>query len=134
MRLLSHASRCSGCRACQLVCALTNFGLNNPKYGAITIVPHFPDPGLFEVKTCIKCGACKDVCPTGAIKLQDNGFYKVDREECVGCGACLEACPQNVIRFVPEVAAAFTCTGCGECVTYCPKEAIIDGDGEVKRI
>lgn len=133
MRLKAYPERCSGCRACLLTCALTNFGLNNPRYGAISIVPRFPSPGRYEVKVCTRCGACKDACPTGAIKDRPGGGYEVDASECAGCGACVEACPEKVLRFVTEKNVAFVCTGCGECVRYCPKEALVDEDGEVKR-
>lgn len=134
MRLDSHSDRCSGCKVCLLTCALANQGLNNPKCGAISIVPRFPTPGIFEVKACTKCGTCEETCPVGAIKQEPNGFYRVEAEECVGCGACVSQCPSGVIRMIPGRDVAFTCTGCGECVKYCPKEAIIDLDGEVKRV
>lgn len=134
MNLTAYSQRCSGCKACLLVCALENFGLNNPKYGALNIIQHFPDPGTFEVKVCTRCGTCKDVCPTGAIEMGDNGFFRVNSEECIGCRACVEACPEKVIRFIVEKNVAFTCTGCGECVRYCPREAVTDASGEVARV
>jgi ferredoxin len=133
MKLAACSDRCSGCRACLLTCALTNFGLNNPRYGALSIVPHFPSPGTYEVKVCIRCGACKDACPVRAISELPGGSYRVDQEACTGCGACVDACPENVVRFVAEKNVAFVCTSCGECVKYCPREAIVDEDGEVKR-
>lgn len=134
MRLCSYSDRCSGCKVCVLTCALSNHGLNNPKLGSVSILPRFPEPGLFELGVCTKCGACRDACPVGAIQEQANGFYRVDPSLCVGCGVCIEECPQKVIRMIPESNVAFTCVGCGECVKYCPKEAIVDLDGEVKRV
>lgn len=134
MKLEAHSDRCSGCRACLLTCALTSFGLNNPRYGALSIVPHFPSPGTFEVKVCTQCGACKDACPVGAIKARLDGSYEVEQAECVGCGVCVDACPEGVVRFIAEKNVAFVCTACGECVKYCPREAVVDRDGEVKRV
>ncbi len=133
MDLTVHSEKCSGCRACLLTCALTNFGLNNPRYGALKIVSHFPSPGTFEVKVCRKCGDCRDACPAGAIEQQPDGSFRVDQSECVGCGACVEVCPEGVIRLVPEKNVAFVCVNCGECVKYCPRGAIVDQDGEVRR-
>ncbi len=133
MKLTVRSERCSGCKACLLTCALTNFGLNNPRYGALGIVPHFPAPGTFEVRVCQKCGACRDACPVGAIKEQPDGSFKVDQAECAGCGTCVEVCPEKVVRLIPEKDVAFVCVNCGECVKYCPREAIVDEDGEVKR-
>jgi len=118
---------------CLLTCALTNFGLNNPRYGGLEIVPHFPSPGTYEVKVCQRCGACKDACPTGAIKEQPDGSYRVEVDECLGCDSCVDACPEKVLRLIPGKNVAFICVSCGECVKYCPREALVDGDGEVKR-
>lgn len=134
MKLKAYSDRCSGCRACLLACALANFSLNNPRYGAIGIVPHFPSPGTYEVKVCTRCGECESACPTGAIKRQPDGSYRVDAAECVGCGNCVAACPEGVIRLVAEKNVAFICVNCGECVKYCPREALVDEDGEVKRV
>lgn len=133
MKLSARSDRCSGCRVCLLTCALTNFGLNNPRYGALGIKARFPVPGKYEVLVCTKCGACRDVCSVGAIKEQADGSFRVESAECVGCGACVDACPQEVIRFITEKNVAFVCLHCGECIKYCPREAIVDEDGEVKR-
>lgn len=133
MKLTAYSERCSGCRACLLVCALTNHGLNNPKYGTISIHGRFPSPGGYEVNVCTRCGTCKDVCPVGAISEHPDGTYRVDPDICIGCCICVESCPEKVIRFVPEKNVAFSCVGCGECIKYCPKETLVDSDGEVKR-
>lgn len=45
---------------------------------------------------CTFCGACQEVCPTGAIHLGDAGVV-VDRDLCSGCGTCVQACPVGAI-------------------------------------
>lgn len=46
---------------------------------------------------CCGCGACANLCPTGAIemRLDDEGFYApyVDKEKCTRCGLCKKLCP-----------------------------------------
>ena len=134
MRLSARSENCSGCRVCQLTCSLTNLSLNNPRYGAVRIEGKFPAPGAYVVHVCTRCGACRDACPVEAIKQQPDGSFRVDAELCIGCRACVDACPEGVVRFVEERSVAFVCVNCGECVRYCPREAIIDLDGEVKRV
>ena len=73
MRLYAESPKCSGCRACLVACSLNLFHENNPKKGAINILPHFPDPGVYEVKVCTQCGDCAEACPTGAIKQNERG-------------------------------------------------------------
>lgn len=46
---------------------------------------------------CSGCGACKGVCPVGAIELKQDSedflYPKVDTEKCVSCRLCLNRCP-----------------------------------------
>lgn len=48
---------------------------------------------------CIRCGTCTRVCPTGAIRLGENG-PKIDRERCKKCGNCTEVCFTETLRLV----------------------------------
>lgn len=45
---------------------------------------------------CIKCGACADTCPVGAIAEGDDRFV-VDPDQCIDCGACQDGCPVGAI-------------------------------------
>jgi ferredoxin len=49
--------------------------------------------------TCTACGACIQVCPVEAIKL-DFGSVKVDPNQCTGCGTCVEECPVEAVSLV----------------------------------
>lgn len=46
---------------------------------------------------CSACGACVNICPKGAIKLEKNseGFLYpvIDQDKCINCGACKKKCP-----------------------------------------
>ncbi len=50
-----------------------------------------------EAEGCVGCGACRDVCGQGAIRMAHNGegflVPAIDEEKCIGCGACLRVCP-----------------------------------------
>ncbi len=120
MRLYAESSRCSGCRACLVACSLNLFQENNPKKGALNILPHFPAPGVYEVKVCTQCGDCAAACPTGAIKKNERGAYYVDFTECNLCEACVPVCPESVMYVRTELAnAAWKCDLCGDCVKVC---------------
>ena len=45
---------------------------------------------------CTGCSLCVQVCPVGAIRLDDSGAV-VDAQACTGCGACVAACPNQAI-------------------------------------
>ena len=44
---------------------------------------------------CIGCGQCEDVCPVGAIKLENN--KATINDDCIECGACVGECPVEAI-------------------------------------
>ncbi len=47
---------------------------------------------------CIGCRMCEKVCPTGAIKVEDN-YASIDYSKCINCGECAKKCPKHVIVF-----------------------------------
>ncbi len=55
----------------------------------------FPD---YHKDDCIGCGACKNVCPPGAIDMQDNLATNTRKltlciDRCIMCGQCQANCP-----------------------------------------
>lgn len=49
--------------------------------------------------SCNQCGKCENVCPTGAIQLE-NGTVVTNPETCILCMACAAACPEHA-RILP---------------------------------
>ena len=45
--------------------------------------------------TCVDCGLCTSVCPTGALKLI-NAKLAFTKEVCTRCGLCSDVCPVGV--------------------------------------
>ncbi len=54
---------------------------------------------IAQGKACTGCGACEQICPTGAISMKENdeGFCYpvVDESSCIRCGKCLRHCHLN---------------------------------------
>jgi len=48
-----------------------------------------------DEEKCNGCGVCQDVCPDGAISIDQTA--RVDRERCTGCGRCVAECPQSAL-------------------------------------
>ncbi len=46
---------------------------------------------------CAGCGLCDEVCPTGAIEINEQ--IRLDEDRCVACSFCVQACPRDVFRF-----------------------------------
>jgi NAD-dependent dihydropyrimidine dehydrogenase PreA subunit len=53
------------------------------------------------VERCTGCGACVEVCPSGALYLVD-GKAAVDRAFCRACEDCLAACPSEAIILIAQ--------------------------------
>ena len=59
----------------------------------------------FNLKKCMSCIMCLDVCPVDCIYEGEDQFY-IHPEECIDCGACEPECPWEAIyedASVPEV-------------------------------
>ncbi|GAB4222702.1 MAG: 4Fe-4S binding protein [Spirochaetales bacterium] len=72
-------------------------------------------------ESCIRCGTCSMVCPTGALSRDPAGPVRLDPERCVLCMNCIASCPSQALRYgrtggmsegerVPQSAASPTVT------------------------
>lgn len=127
-RLTVVPERCSGCRLCELVCAMTHFGVINPKKSAIRVSVLYPHPVIRMPIVCRQCAKpkCMENCPADAISRRD-GVVQIDPEKCISCQQCVITCPFGAMFVHDDLPTPFKCDLCGgdpECVKICPKDAI----------
>ena len=51
-----------------------------------------------DKESCVDCGACTAVCPTGALDFDKDWTLVHDSEKCIVCLACVPACPVRAIE------------------------------------
>ena len=73
----------------------TDWGL--PVYLKETLKKFLVKKPKVKAKGCRGCGVCADVCPAGAIQLQD-GKPAFTYGSCIRCYCCHEMCPEGAIR------------------------------------
>lgn len=59
---------------------------------------------MSKKSSCINCGACISVCPTGIhSRSNETGEHIVRRDiDCIGCRKCIEVCPASALSIVGE--------------------------------
>ncbi len=118
--VLYDATKCIGCRACQVACkqwnelpaeTTTNRGTyeNPPKTSAYTFTKirftEIADEGKFQwvfaKVQCMHCEhpACAAACIVGAFQKTESGPVVYDDNKCIGCRYCMVACPFGIPSF-----------------------------------
>lgn len=61
---------------------------------------------LDNMESCYGCGACFNICPTGAVSMKENaeGFMEpvIDAKKCVDCGKCRQVCPAVNCKYLND--------------------------------
>ena len=61
---------------------------------------------MFDVKKCIGCGRCVEVCPHEVFIIEDRRARITDRDACMECGACAKNCPVEALSVKTGVGCA----------------------------
>jgi ferredoxin len=129
MKLKFYPNRCVGCGICSLICSLNHDKIFSVEKARIKIKKNYPsleDP-IVKAYFCVDCQKCVEVCPSGALTVEENKIVKHDPDKCIGCGKCVEVCQFDAIWLNKENNKAFKCDLCNEdpmCAKWCPHEAL----------
>ena len=121
--------KCTGCRLCELVCAVFHDGISNPARSRIKVMK-WEAEGLYIPMSCQQCqdAPCMNVCPVKAISRDEElGRIFVDYDVCIGCRSCVAACPFGAMNFNTKDKQVFKCDLCDgdpQCVRFCEEKAI----------
>ena len=127
--IVVNLEKCTGCRLCELACAMKRENECNPHLARIRIVKD-EERGVDVPVVCQQCEnpSCMKVCPTDAI-IRDAGvgIPTIRKEKCTGCRMCQIVCPVGAISLHPTQRVMFKCDLCDgepECVQWCTTQAI----------
>jgi anaerobic carbon-monoxide dehydrogenase iron sulfur subunit len=127
-RFIVNPVKCTGCRTCELACALTH--TKDKKPGKSRIYPIAYDKDKYVPVACLQCddAACVKSCLFDALKRnEETGAIDLNVERCVRCGACVAACPFGcalIDEIHDEVIKCDLCKGAPACASFCPTQAL----------
>ena len=133
---LFDATKCNGCKACQVACSewndlreevgsfqgtYQNPASLSPECWTLMKYNEIEDQGKlrwqFTHSACMHCAdpACLKACSTsGAIVQHANGTVDFDSDKCIGCGYCASACPFDIPKISAVDNKAYKCTMCSD--------------------
>jgi anaerobic carbon-monoxide dehydrogenase iron sulfur subunit len=127
--LYINYEKCTGCRLCELVCAVKHDGISNPTRSRIRVVK-WEMEGLYIPMSCQQCqdAPCMNACPVKALSRdEDLGRVVVDYDVCIGCRTCVSVCPFGAMSFNTIDRKVFKCDLCEgdpQCVRFCDRKAV----------
>lgn len=121
--------KCTGCRLCELVCAVKHDGISNPTRSRIKVMK-WEAEGLYVPMSCQQCqdAPCLNVCPVKAISRDEEmAMVSVDYDVCIGCRSCVAVCPFGAMSYNMIDKQVFKCDLCDgdpQCVRFCDMKAV----------
>ncbi|MBN2076364.1 MAG: 4Fe-4S dicluster domain-containing protein [Dehalococcoidales bacterium] len=137
--LILDYEKCTGCRECEMVCAIQHEGVSNPARSRIKVIKREWE-GIYIPVTCQQCetAPCMTICPMKAISRdRELNRVVVNYNTCIGCRSCIAACPFGAMSFnalTQKVMKCDFCDGDPQCVRFCETKAIRYADATEQSI
>lgn len=127
-QLVLQPEKCTNCRSCELICSFEHEGAFNPVLSNVTVFD-FEESAVSVAVMCLQCdeAACANICPSGALAVEVDGFVSFNQSKCLGCKLCAQACPFGNIAYSPATKTMHKCDLCGgepQCALWCSTGAI----------
>lgn len=139
--IIVEASKCLGCRSCQLACAVAHAEIPDllaalaegvrPRVAVVGVEGQWAVP--LQCRQC-ETAPCVAICPTGALtKPAPDSPVLTNDKLCIGCKSCVLVCPFGVINIGGQGQAIIKCDLClartaagaePACVEACPTGAL----------
>jgi Fe-S-cluster-containing hydrogenase component 2 len=127
--LMLDFEKCTGCRRCELACAVKHGGATGGAHSRVKVVKFEWEGGNVPV-SCQQCldAPCMAVCPARAISRDDKtGRVTIDYDKCLTCRMCVAICPFGAAGFdaaADKVVKCDLCEGAPACAIVCDAGAI----------
>lgn len=121
--------KCTGCRLCELVCAVKHDHVSNPTRSRIRVIK-WESEGIYVPMSCQQCedAPCAGACPVKALtRNEELARVEINHDLCIGCRTCVSVCPFGAVHFVPadrKVIKCDLCDGDPQCVRFCEVKAV----------
>jgi Fe-S-cluster-containing hydrogenase component 2 len=121
--------KCTGCRLCELVCAVEHAGVSNPMRSRIRVMK-WEHEGIYVPVACQQCedAPCAAGCPRKALTRNEaTGAVDLDYDLCIGCRTCVSVCPFGAMHFDSlghRVVKCDLCDGDPQCARFCEVQAV----------
>ena len=91
------------CACCSCCCGVLRHIKDEPNPGELVANPFVVE---YDPEVCIACGDCVDICPMGALTMDNSGVIHFEQHRCIGCGLCVSVCPSKAVKMVQKTEDA----------------------------
>lgn len=112
-----NMTACIGCRTCQIACKDKNDLPVGILYRRVRSFEtgKYPNPGYYHyTESCHHCDKpqCVKICPTGAMRIAEDGTVQQKKSICIQCKYCITSCPYGIPQYNEKEHTISKCDSC----------------------